>query len=109
MKKRIISDENKKIIDSFTRSLRAKKRTQTTIYNYVTDVEIFIKYCNKNIVDITENDFIAYMNYFKSIGNSSNRLIRRCRVVSSFYNFLCKQKIVNKNITKSMVILEFIN
>lgn len=104
---REISKTNLNYLKRFRKSLKARNRKDSTIYNYIKDIEQFLQYIQKDIIDINQSDLENYLIEMKRMGNSYNRILRRYRVLSSFYSFLKNRKLISEDITLNIKIIEY--
>lgn len=102
-----MSKDNVRYISRFKKSMKAKGRTDLTVYNYTKDIEQFIQYIQKEVTDITYEDLKIFLDTCKEMGNSYKRLLRRYRVVSSYFKFLVDRKLVTEDITLHIDIKEY--
>lgn len=107
MENKEISDINLIYLGRFRKSLIAKKRAKSTIYNYTKDVEQFLQYARKDVDLITSDDIDNYLKTFKDMGNGYTRLVRRYRVLSSFFKFLRARGYIKENVAIQIKIKEY--
>ena len=74
-----------------------KKHSENTINNYHIDLMEFYDFTNKNILNINKDIVNKYMQYLYDKNISKNTIARRLSSLRSFYNYLYKNSIVNKN------------
>lgn len=90
----LFNKENVYLQKEFLLYLKSLKRSELTIYNYGSDLDIVWLWCynnndNKFFVDWKKRDYIRFQNYFvNEIGMSGNRYRRLRATVSSLSNFI---------------------
>lgn len=102
-----LSKENLNYLSRFKKSLKARNRADSTIYNYTKDIEQFLQFIKKDITEVTPEDIHIYLTTFKDLGNDYKRIVRRFRVLSSYYSFLAERKIVDQDITLHIKIKDY--
>lgn len=107
LENKVISDLNKQYLLRFRKSLIARKRKESTIYNYAKDIEQFMQYIQKDMNEICEEDIDRYLKDFKKNGNQYKRIVRRFRVISSFFSFLLDRKYIEEDVTLDINIKEY--
>lgn len=107
LENKVISEFNLNYLRRFKRSLKARGRKESTIYNYTKDIEQFLHYIQKDVTEVTKQDIHTYLTEFKSMGNEYDRIVRRFRVLSSYFKFLSERKLVIENITLHMNIKDY--
>lgn len=78
-----------------------KNYSSYTIKSYFTDINIFLDYCKNNKIDkykITYKEIKGYLSNVFDIKYSSTTISRRISALRTFYNFLYKKKLVDKNV-----------
>lgn len=89
----------KEIVNNYRESLLISHKSENTVYAYVTDVNIYIKYLNAKNLDIIETDNIevlAYIQHLLSEGKSERSINRIVISLRSFYNHLKDSKVVTE-------------
>ena len=73
-----------------------KRLSSNSISSYMLDLNSFIKYINKSVKAVNENDIRSYI---KSISSNKSRTInRKITSLKVFFKFLFKSKIIDDNI-----------
>lgn len=92
-----------KYIDSFLNFLQYEKRfSLSTIRSYKTDIHQFSEFCHKHL-DLTESDQVSYKNIRAWIvemmesGISSRSVNRKISSLKSFFKFLLREDLLEKN------------
>ena len=87
----------KEIVNDYRESLLISHKSENTVYAYVTDVSLYVKYLNTKNLDIIETDnvaVLAYIQYLLSQGKSERSINRIVISLRSFYNYLKDSNIV---------------
>lgn len=87
----------KEIVNDYRESLLISHKSENTVYAYVTDVSLYVKYLNTKNLDIVETDNVAVLAYIQHLLNQgkSERSINRIVIsLRSFYNYLKDSNIV---------------
>ena len=82
-----------------------KNYSEYTIKNYYLDINDYILYCNKNKIDIYNIDYKRVKSYLSDMFNSkynASTISRHISSLRSFYSYLYSNKLVDKNIFKSI-------
>jgi integrase/recombinase XerD len=87
------------LIENFKQYLTIElSLSKNSVIAYMTDVIDFKTFLDKNdIRDAKSIDIVNYMNDLKKRNYSIETILRRLSGISSFYDFLIKEKIVEKN------------
>ena len=86
-----------KYIDEFINYLKVvKKDSNYTLVNYKDDLLELYDF-NMDILNIDEVIAREYLEYLYSLGLSRNTISRKLSSIRSFYNYLLRENIVNKN------------
>jgi len=87
------------LIENFKQYLTIElSLSKNSVIAYMTDVIDFKTFLDKNdIGDAKSIDIVNYMNDLKKRNYSIETILRRLSGISSFYDFLIKEKIVEKN------------
>lgn len=86
-----------KYIDDFLEYLVVvKKHSDNTIINYRVDLLEFMEFTNNNI-DIKKDDVNNYLKYLYEQNTSKSSISRKLSSLRSFYNYLLKKEIIDKN------------
>ncbi|MBE6048453.1 MAG: tyrosine recombinase XerD [Clostridium sp.] len=86
------------IINDYKKYLEQNDKSENTIYAYVTDVNLYTKYLNKEAMDLYASDNKAVMAYIQHLLNQgkSERSINRIVIsLRSFYGYLKSRSLVN--------------
>ena len=93
----------KEIVNEYRESLLQSHKSDNTVYAYVTDVNLYIKYLNSKDIYLDETDNVTVKNYIEHLledGKSERSISRIVISLRSFYNYLKDQKII-RDIPKS--------
>lgn len=87
-----------KYLDEFlTYLIVVKKHSENTVINYRVDILEFNEFMNENLLDISKEDINKYLNYMYSINASKSTISRKLSSLRTFYNYLLKKEIIEKN------------
>ena len=89
----------KEIVNNYREALLKSQKSENTVYAYVTDVNLYVKYLNsKNMnIDTTDNISVTgYIQYLLSEGKSERSINRIIISLRSFYNYLKDQSVVSE-------------
>lgn len=89
----------KEIVNDYRESLLISHKSENTVYAYVTDVNLYVKYLNTKNLDIIETDnvaVLAYIQHLLSQGKSERSINRIVISLRSFYNYLKDSKVVTE-------------
>lgn len=89
----------KEIVSDYRESLLKSQKSENTVYAYVTDVNLYVKYLNSKNMNIDSTDNISvtgYIQYLLSEGKSERSINRIIISLRSFYNYLKDQSVVNE-------------
>ena len=81
----------KEIVNEYRESLLQSHKSENTVYAYVTDVNLYIKYLNSKDIYNTVSDYIQHLLDEGKSERSINRIVISLR---SFYNYLKDHKII---------------
>ena len=87
----------KEIVNEYRESLLESHKSDNTVYAYVTDVNLYIKYLNSKDIYLDETDNVTVKNYIDHLleeGKSERSISRIVISLRSFYNYLKEQKII---------------
>ena len=87
----------KYIIDFIDYLNYIKKHSENTIKNYQVDLVEFYNFNNKELLNVDKNVVNNYMQYLYDKGVCKKTISRRLSSLRSFYNYLYKNSIVEKN------------
>ncbi|WP_300384441.1 tyrosine-type recombinase/integrase [Clostridium sp.] len=89
----------KEIVNDYKQALLNSQKSENTVYAYVTDVNLYVKYLNSKSMNINSTDNISvtgYIQYLLSEGKSERSINRIIISLRSFYNYLKDQSVVNE-------------
>lgn len=89
----------KEIINDYKESLLQKHKSENTVYAYVTDVSLYMKYLRRKNMDIKQTDNGSVLNYIQHLlsdGKSERSINRIVISLRSFYNYLKDEKVVDE-------------
>ena len=93
-------------LNNFIEYLKVEKNySEYTIKNYSIDIEEYINYCNENninIYNITYKEIKSYLALLFEKEYSASTISRHISSLRSFYSYLYKNKLVEKNVFKSV-------
>lgn len=108
----------KEIVNNYKEALLKSKKSENTVYAYVTDVNLYVKYLNNLNVNIKEADNLSvtsYIQYLLSQGKSERSINRIVISLRSFYNYLKEEsflkeipKIYYKNVSTTKKLPEIL-
>ena len=87
----------KEIVHEYRESLLQSHKSENTVYAYVTDVNLYIKYLNSKDIYLDETDNVtvkAYIDHLLEEGKSERSISRIVISLRSFYNYLKEHKII---------------
>lgn len=86
------------MLDKFLSYLKNEKNySKHTISAYKTDLTQFLNFIKKDIVQITREDILDFIEYLKSINLSTVTTNRKLQAIKKFYKFLMIEGVVNIN------------
>ena len=86
-------------INNYKNYLLESGKSENTIYAYVTDVTLYLKFLNKKKVDLYRSDNITVASYIQNLLNQgkSERSINRIVIsLRNFYSYLKNQTLINE-------------
>ncbi len=89
-------------IDDYKSFLLKKGKSENTIYAYVTDVNIYLRFLKRENIDLYTSDKLTLMHYFQNLinlGKSEKSVTRVVISLRSFYTYL-KEKELVKDVPK---------
>ena len=89
----------KEIVSEYRESLLDSHKSENTVYAYVTDVNLYVKYLSTQNIDLNDTDNISIKGYIQHLLNEgkSERSINRIVIsLRSFYNYLKDNKLVKE-------------
>ncbi len=87
----------KEIVNEYKEYLLNSHKSENTVYAYVTDVNLYIKYLNTKDIYLDETDnltVLGYIQYLLQEGKSERSISRIVISLRSFYNYLKEHKII---------------
>ena len=97
-----INEETKKLMKKYEIDMSLRELSPNTIYNYKKDLEQWFIYIldnqfNQSVLELTDDDITEFLYFCKQQGNNTERMKRRMAVISAFYKFLRKKKLISEN------------
>lgn len=89
----------KEIVNNYKEALLKSHKSENTVYAYVTDVNLYVKYLRSKEIKINETDNVSvlgYIQYLLSQGKSERSINRIVISLRSFYNYLKDQDVVSE-------------
>ena len=89
----------KEIVNDYKEALLKSHKSENTVYAYVTDVNLYVKYLNSKNLNINETDNVSvssYIQYLLGQGKSERSINRIVISLRSFYNYLKDQEVVDE-------------
>lgn len=89
----------KEIVNNYKEALLKSHKSQNTVYAYVTDVNLYVKYLNSKEINIDETDNVSVLGYIQHLlsqGKSERSINRIVISLRSFYNYLKDQEVVRE-------------
>lgn len=86
-------------INNYKNYLLESGKSENTIYAYVTDVTLYLKFLNKKKVDLYKSDNLTVASYIQNLLNQgkSERSINRIVIsLRNFYSYLKSQSLINE-------------
>ena len=80
----------KEIVNEYRESLLESHKSDNTVYAYVTDVNLYIKYLNSKDIYLDETDNVTVKNYIDHLleeGKSERSIRKKLSLLTSFYNY----------------------
>ena len=101
----LVNPESLQLLERYLIDLSLRDRADTTKYQYETNLKqwfIFILECqgNRSVLELTDDDITEFLFWCKNQGNNTMRMKVRTSVISSFYRFLRKKKLISTNPTE---------
>jgi integrase/recombinase XerD len=87
----------KEIVNEYKESLLKSHKSENTVYAYVTDVNLYIKYLDTKDIYLDETNnvtVLGYIQYLLDQGKSERSINRIVISLRSFYNYLKDHKII---------------
>lgn len=79
-----------------------KKHSENTINNYRNDLMEFLEFNNDKVLNVNREIVTKYMQYLYNKNASKSTISRRLSSLRSFYNYLYKNNLINKNYFSSI-------
>lgn len=89
----------KEIVNNYKEALLKSQKSENTVYAYVTDVNLYVKYLNSKEINIDETDNVSVLGYIQHLlsqGKSERSINRIVISLRSFYNYLKDQEVVRE-------------
>jgi len=86
-------------INNYRNYLLESGKSENTIYAYVTDVSLYLKFLNRKKIDIYKSDNLTIMSYIQNLLNlgKSERSVNRIVIsLRNFYNYLKKESLIRE-------------
>lgn len=101
----LVNPESLQLLERYLIDLSLRDRADTTKYQYETNLKqwfVFILECqgNRSVLELTDDDITEFLFWCKNQGNNTMRMKVRTSVISSFYRFLRKKKLISTNPTE---------
>ena len=100
-----VNKENLEYLERFKIDMSLRELSEGTKRSYVYNLQQWFIYIldhqnNRSVLSMTDDDITAFLFFCKSGGNNSSRMKHRISVISSFYKFLRKKKLLTTNPTE---------
>ncbi|MGG7059684.1 tyrosine-type recombinase/integrase [Clostridium nigeriense] len=89
----------KEIVNNYKESLLKSHKSENTVYAYVTDVNLYVKYLKSKDISIDKTDNVSVLGYIQHLlsqGKSERSINRIVISLRSFYNYLKDQEVVRE-------------
>ena len=89
----------KEIVNNYKEALLKSHKSENTVYAYVTDVNLYVKYLNSKDITIDKTDNLSVLGYIQHLlsqGKSERSINRIVISLRSFYNYLKDQEVVKE-------------
>ena len=89
----------KEIVNNYKEALLKSHKSENTVYAYVTDVNLYVKYLHSKEINIDETDNVSVLGYIQHLlsqGKSERSINRIVISLRSFYNYLKDQEVVRE-------------
>ena len=83
--------DNDVILEKFIKAKALEGCSENTLQHYERECKYFIKFINKNLIDVETRDIINYISYQKEKGNSAVTLNNKRGVLNSLYQWFTKE------------------
>jgi len=89
----------KEIVNNYKEALLKSHKSENTVYAYVTDVNLYVKYLKSKDISIDKTDNVSVLGYIQHLlsqGKSERSINRIVISLRSFYNYLKDQEVVRE-------------
>lgn len=89
----------KEIVNKYKESLLNSQKSENTVYAYVTDVNLYVKYLSGKKMKLDETDnsaILGYIQFLLDTGKSERSINRIVISLRSFYNYLKEEKVITE-------------
>lgn len=89
----------KEIVNNYKEALLKSHKSENTVYAYVTDVNLYVKYLNSKDISIDKTDNLSVLGYIQHLlsqGKSERSINRIVISLRSFYNYLKDQEVIKE-------------
>lgn len=89
----------KEIVNNYKEALLKSHKSENTVYAYVTDVNLYVKYLKSKDLSIDKTDNVSVLSYIQHLlsqGKSERSINRIVISLRSFYNYLKDQEVVKE-------------
>lgn len=89
----------KEIVNNYKEALLKSHKSENTVYAYVTDVNLYVKYLNSKEISIDKTDNLSVLGYIQHLlsqGKSERSINRIVISLRSFYNYLKDQEVIKE-------------
>ena len=100
-----VNPETLKLLQKYKVDMALRDLSPKTQYQYEKDLNQWFIYIldhqfNQSVTELTDDDITEFLFYCKQEGNNVERMKRRMAVISAFYKFLRKKKLITENPTE---------
>lgn len=100
-----VNPENLRLLEKYNIDLAIRDRSESTKYQYQINLKQWFVYIldfqqNKSVLELTDDDITEFLYWCKQQGNNTARMKVRISVISAFYKFLRKKKLLTLNPTE---------
>lgn len=101
----MIHPESLKLIERYKIDMMMRNLSDKTQQHYVWDLQQWLIYVldnqnNKSVLEVDDEDITEFLYFCKKEGNNAERIRLRIAVISAFYKFLRKKKLIRDNPTE---------
>lgn len=101
----LVNPENITLLEKYKIDLAIRDRSENTKYQYESSLKQWFVFIlenqdNRSVLEINDDDITEFLYFCKQEGNNTNRMKMRISVISSFYKFLRKKKLLTTNPTE---------